>query len=241
MLPIFIHIPKAAGTTLRLMAEEQYGKDSIITVYGQDIWNCEQFLKGVSMARWQKCSMVRGHIQFGCHEWIPRNCRYFTIVRHPVDRVWSLYKYMKADRMHGYHKQAMSMTLPQLLESGISTEFDNGQVRQLCGTAGEFPQEPSTPPKIPYGGMVQDDAEKAVDNLQEWFDVVGTVRGFEKFVDDCNRWLGWAVLFYKRANVSRGQKASELSQTVRDAILEYNQLDLQLYEYAVKWNELRGV
>lgn len=228
-IPIYIHIPRTGGTSLRHYAESQYDKSQILTLYGDDIYRAKEVLEAISPESYAHYKLIRGHISYGCHTWISAHTEYFTFLRHPLDRVWSLYKYMQRDRGHPFHGLAMNLTLTEMIDEKISTEFDNGMVRQLCGFCGEFPQSPDVPASIPFGELEEHHFQVANHNLQK-FEVVGSTEAFRESMVEVAKWLDWNLssrTFW--ANKSKPGAARNLSRAAKMAIRECNLMDEELY------------
>ncbi|NEO03330.1 MAG: sulfotransferase family protein, partial [Moorea sp. SIO3I7] len=88
---IFLHIPKTAGTTLHYIINRQYKSEYIFEV------NCRESrneLIRMSEVQKSKIKVIRGHMEFGWHEFIAQPCTYITMLRDPVERVISFYFYI---------------------------------------------------------------------------------------------------------------------------------------------------
>jgi hypothetical protein len=88
---LFMHIPKAAGTTLRSIVDAQYGADAVLTYYNQRNRQLLDNLPYVLMDERRSYRALIGHFSFGVHEGLPRLARYVTFLRDPVTRAVSAY------------------------------------------------------------------------------------------------------------------------------------------------------
>src|SRR5678815_616084 len=84
---IFLHIPKTAGSTLDKIIDHQYKRTSIFT---RAYISMDEF-KILPEAHREKIRVLRGHMHFGVHEYLPQSSIYITILRNPIDRVISHY------------------------------------------------------------------------------------------------------------------------------------------------------
>lgn len=227
---VFIHIPKTAGTTLRQVAEAHYGKGKILSVYGDAIPRAEQFVQGQNL---NNIEMVRGHIAFGVHNVINEPCTYITILRHPLERLASLYLYIRKDHGHFAYENVSQMSFRQFVFSGVTAETDNGQVRQLCGIE-EFKQVPYAKHQTPFGFCGPNERELALDNLKSMFSVIGTQEMFDAFLVDMHETHGWTIP-KQTPRVNTTKSADLVAQlgpkTVKD-ILTLNVHDLALWDWA---------
>src|SRR5438045_9447770 len=91
---VFVHIPKAAGTTLQEIIVRYYkgGRGFRFTGETQQ-W--EDF-KNASKEQNGRYDVLQGHVHFGVHEYQPEPATYITMVRDPIDRVVSHYHFVKA-------------------------------------------------------------------------------------------------------------------------------------------------
>ena len=149
---VFIHIPKAAGTSLRAILFSQHEKDRIFTIYKNAAERVEEF-KVLPEERRHHFTLVAGHMPFGIHEYFPEST-YVTMLRRPVDRVVSHYYYALKNPDHYLHDQARKMSLKEYVSAGLSGELDNGQVRQLADRGDEH-----------YGNCGRDMLDLAKTNL----------------------------------------------------------------------------
>lgn len=226
---VFIHIPRTAGTSIRIYAERVLGEAAILPVYGDDITNAEAVIKSAPL---EKLQMVRGHMTTRCLEWIPEGWKRVTFVRNPIDRVASLYRYIRRDGRHPIHSDVMKMTLDDFVTSGISLEADNGMVRQLCGTEPELPQFAYNPDRYaehtPYEGMGRANLDKALQVLAT-FDVVGVQEHMLSSVNNLCNELGWPRQRIPKANSTKWE---HLQERTRGLIMSYNHLDFELWRSA---------
>lgn len=221
---IFVHIPKASGTTLRSILIRQYGRDRVH--YVQDV---EAFMTGLarqSEAEKATIRFVHGHIPFGLHQYLPGPSVYLTMLRSPVERIVSHYYYVRREPAHPLHARVVTqrMTLEDYVGTGLSVELNDDQVRLLSGLDAR---------SVPYGGVTTAMLESAKTNLERSFAGVGLTERFDESVLLFRSILGWGRVYYVPLNVTAGRvPASEISESARRIIERYNALDLQLYEHA---------
>jgi hypothetical protein len=122
---------------------------------------------------------------------------------------------------HYLHEKVVSenITLEQYVNSGISTELDNGQVRLISGSQAE----------ITY--LSRKDLDVAKDNLDKHFIAVGLMERFEESLILFKKLLGWKNIFYVKKNVTQDRPREGISKRVLEMIKKNNNLDMELYEY----------
>jgi hypothetical protein len=222
---LFLHLPKAGGTTLGefVYNECRAGSDAqsdgllsdgvLFLPYG--------FLKEQSLAVPQYARdllgrddlrAVVGHFWYGLHEHVRGPWTYITLLRHPVERVLSLYHFLKLEE---------TMSVADFAASPPFREADNDQTRRIAGIDPEI------------GGCTPAMLDIAKEHLRRDFAVAGVVERFDDTLALLRKRLGWnrGTVSYPR-NVNDSRPAAEsLPPAVVDAILAHNQLDLALWQF----------
>lgn len=224
-LPVFLHIPKTAGSAMRSVIEKNVPPPKRIEIYRVGA-------KTLAEALWEQrhkvesAEIVTGHIERRVHEFIGRPVRYFTILRDPVERVISLYKYIKVDfTKHPLHAKFNSgeLTFDQWIRQRPRMA-SNVQTKMVSGLATEY--EPSTPAMLPV-------AIRALHDMA----AVGVQERFNSSVDAICQSLGWEPVYVDRNRSSVENRAfieedGILEETLA-LIREINDLDIVLYADAI--------
>jgi hypothetical protein len=212
---IFLHLPKTGGSTLHRLMERQYPKGTIYTI-GLPIPERLEVFKALPESERARIRMLRGHMEFGLHEWLPRPAIYTTILREPLARTLSHFsRALSRGRTRG-------MDLVAFLDSGVRVDLDNGQTRWLSGNG-----------FVPYGQVTRDMLERAKAHLES-FAVVGLQDRFDETLVLMADALSWRRhLVARSANVTPGRRSlEELTAAERDALARRNELDQELFEFA---------
>jgi hypothetical protein len=169
---IFLHIPKAAGSTPYRQIQCNYGPTATLAIEGSDIGECWAGFDRLPAAQRRRIRFIRGHMPFGLHQVIPRPCIYVTCLRAPVDRIISRYYYTvrRPDNYLCDTIVSQKMDLKDSVCSGVSTELDNDQTRLLSGVGR----------KTPFGQCTTELLERAKRNIREHFAVVGLSERFDE-------------------------------------------------------------
>jgi hypothetical protein len=228
---IFIHLPKAGGTTLMgaVIARYRAGRGFRFTGLPS---RTEEF-KALPVEERAKFDVVHGHVHFGIHRWLPDPATYATMLRDPVERIISHYYFVKSSPEHYLHEALMTggWTLEQYAAEGLNWETDNDQVRWL--TQAEHQE-------VPLGQVSRALLEEAKWNLENAFSVVGLVERFEESLECFRRAFGWPDLACERVkNVNVERPRAPLPQRTLDAIRRANRFDVELYEFAAELFERR--
>lgn len=218
-LDIFLHIPKTAGTTLHNIIWREYPEGTVYTL-DYATHTVESF-KRLDPAGQAKIRLLTGHLEYGVHNDLNRPTRYFTIMRDPIELVLSFYYFIRSRPDHPHHHLANRLTLPDYIASQRNPDLHNMQTRRIAGTFSDNGDFASAT-----------DLETAKRNIAQEFLLVGLTEQFDQTLILLRRLLGWQNLYYARMNVTtRRPTRAQLSPAILSAIIEANQLDLQLYEH----------
>jgi hypothetical protein len=222
---LFLHLPKAGGTTLGefVYNECRAGGDAqsdgllsdgvLFLPYGflkEESLEVPQYARDL-LSR-DDLRAVIGHFWYGLHEHLGRPWTYITLLRHPVERVLSLYHFLKLEG---------TMSLADFAAAPPFREADNDQTRRIAGIDPEL------------GACTPAMLDLAKEHLRRDFAVAGVVERFDDTLELLRKRLGWnrGTLSYPR-NVNESRPAAEsLPRETVEAILARNQLDLALWQF----------
>ena len=226
---LYLHIPKAGGTTLNdciynqccadeyYMAEEGYLHAGIYYYPIGFFKESHPSMPGnIKRALCRKdLRAVIGHFSFGIHRYLTRAWAYVTLLRNPLDRILSLY----------YHLNMLgSMTIEEFVANPPWREIDNDQTRRISGFDPEI------------GRCTKSTLNQAKENLRQYFSVVGVTERFDETLILLKRTFGWSkeLLYYPKNVNPHRSTISSLPQNTLEAIMERNKFDIELYEFAKK-------
>ncbi len=231
---VYVHIPKAAGTTLKnLLAKVYRGRP--VLFFTPRTGELDRF-RGLPAEQRRRVAVVAGHEPFGYQD-VFRGCRVtpavVTVLREPVARVVSLFRYIHRDAEHPRHGEFVrdSVTIGDVYERLRLPAFDNHMTRFLAGR-GAFSK--------PFGGLDERDLRTAEQNLSAGCRVFGLQERFEDSLAWFGRELGWPPVGTPDLNrAPRRSTARDVDEADRRLIERHNALDAALYAFAVKLFEER--
>jgi hypothetical protein len=237
---IFLHIPKAAGSAIKRIFESQYEDSECIYIEGhRPKESLENYLNSGII---KTPKLLFGHFDYGVLNNINVDAKYITMIRNPIDRVISHYYYAKNHSAHYLHKEIVDnkLSLKEYVESGLTTELNNGPVRMLIGAGGYHKNDYSNI-NIPYGKSESWMLEQAVKNIKDYFLFVGIQEEFEKSVFLIKKVLGWKNhIIFRTENKTKDRPAiNQVDDETLELIKKYNNLDIKLYQFIKK--ELKKV
>jgi hypothetical protein len=231
---LFLHIPKAGGTTLHSIIERQFPPEMTFSIAGMTPSQSIKEFISLPPARREKIRLLKGHMPYGLHQYLSVPSTYITMLRDPVDRIVSHYYFVRRSPGVNLYDEVTSknMSLADFVKRRASIRANNDQTRLISGVeevnakvlrGREANEEPGS----------TDILEIAKKNLRDHFTVVGLSERFDESLLLLRRLLGWRNIYYVKQNVTRGRPAKQ--QVPKEAIRlieEYNELDMSLYEYA---------
>ncbi len=224
---LFLHIPKTAGTTLQAIISRQYPAASIYTI-GTDINRAIIRFRELPDSERRRFRVVQGHMSFGLHAFMEPPAVYVTLLREPVSRTFSDYRFVSTNTLHPLYATVKSMSLAEYLQSGLTGQLSNGQTRLLSGDS-----EASNIGIPTLRELGRADLRAATENLERHFAVVGLQERFDETLLLMQRRLGWQSPVYVRRNVTPQRGTPSAPPPPQRRMIEaQNQLDIELYRYA---------
>jgi len=229
---IFIHIPKAAGTTFYQVLNHQYKAQHIQYIKeGMSKQRSIDAFRKLPEEKKTRLRCIRGHMPFGLHQWLPKPATYITILRNPVNRVLSQYYYIRRTPVHPLHSELIekNVSLEAYVRMMSDINTTNLQTRWLAG----YVDFDSVMP--PYEDLPADALDLAKENIENFFSVCGLTERFDESLLLMRRIHGWKNVYYIRRNVGKRRSSKEQPSTATLRLIEkHEEKDLELCEYASK-------
>ena len=190
-MDVFLHLPKASGTTIRTIISREYGIGATL-YYEPESENFEHRAAPVAYLRERLAEtdvrLITGHLRYGIHELLRQPCRYFSMARDPIERALSDYFYAFTYFRHRYRDQIVSgrMSFADFLAAGTVS--------------------PATATCYFLGGLfdgLHGATEAALFHVRHGIVTVGTSERFDESMLLIARDLGWRPPLYLRRNVTQ--------------------------------------
>lgn len=214
---IFLHIPKAAGTTLNRILEWQYSPLEIFTMDPYRIRATPERFKRLPEGRRRRLRLVRGHMFYGIHEFLPQGATYITMLRDPVARMLSSYYFVLRRPLNPLHRKVTRERLGIEDCLRLFPQRHNLQCRLIAG--------------VKDTGIAGERLlDMAKEHLIKSFSVVGISERFEESLMLMAKTFDWEIPFYRNCKVSKTRP--QIGPGTVEMIRDHNRLDVELYEFA---------
>ena len=241
-LYILLHIYKTAGQTLEANIRLNLDRTRAIPMYvgpmGLDIhkaigspanpgWITDRVTAYARERVSEQANVVYGHMAFyGLHKCLGHSVqpRYGVFLRQPVERIISLYYYLRNKSVNHWHEELTQAgwDLSEWLEHSQALWQHNGQVRQLLIGSDES--------VLHQRDLTTAHLEAAKRHLQNFWHIGLT----ERFEADAQYLYGVLKFrkFHAEKQVNVTPQKPSVSDELRQHISRYCALDLELYAYA---------
>ena len=248
---MFIHIPKTGGVSFEALLRDIFGESSICPLYLEE----EFITSSVSLSDFQ---VYQGHISYFIAEVLPKPLEIITILRDPVVRALSAYEHIKRDVMHPSHKILVEQT-KNLADFSkhplLRYQISNVQTKTLgrsisCDSLRELSQINDT-----YAATAADfmrfyraiDAHNIeLENAKQRLRGINFFGITERFEESWTRFLSmygfpdFPVYRLNQTSTDIVDKRGKYTDEEIAAVRRINQLDIELYDYAVNLFNVRA-
>lgn len=214
MLYVFYHIPKCGGTTIKMYYLKYFSNEKCLKVWNTETANCNRDnFDQIEKINDFKC--VIGHLDFNSslknkefnHLFLSGNIMSHSVVREPIDRIISLYNYIRNEEKHPSHQEILSVEPWPFLKKQPA----NFQSKWL--------------------GI---DYFKTIDNLKKNINVISLEQSNEYFKCFFEREFNFSIPLMKKINVTQKNKKdlfdkSLLEKWQKKELKEKHFLDYDLY------------
>jgi hypothetical protein len=222
---LFLHVPKTAGVSVSTYLKGNYAPGRVLEVSPPDYLGSEAAIRRLDPSRKREIGLVLGHFSYGLHQTFEQECRYFSILRDPFERLVSLYRYTRSTPEHPRHPYARSMSLVEYVCSGIHPELENCQTKMLSG-------RPESNFIAGTSPCTAEDLRRAKAHIDDDFVSCGIYEELGGTMSALASCMGWARPKLEHRNRTTKEAGFVLNASDRIAIRELCRFDIDLYEYA---------
>lgn len=218
---LFNHFPKAGGTSFFAVLKQNIAEAAISPQL------MEQEVRLARPERFEHFRLIRGHFSVLTQMGFDRGRYSMTLVREPVSTILSTYNFWRGrSEEDAVSAQAKRIDFPQFVRrfADSPTIIRNPYTHHFAGVSRDYPGEPADQELL---------LQYARHNLAH-FNFVGICERFEESIRLLCRELGWqapAAMPHENRSLGQQERAAIDAATMQ-LLLERNQLDLQLYDYA---------
>jgi hypothetical protein len=225
--PIFIHIPKTGGSTMRQIILNNVDPRRTLTV-GSDHEKTMREFAALSQHERDHYVAALGHLRYGVHRFFSNGTpRYFTMMRHPVERTLSNYSYALEKPRQPHHTQIGQMTFLEFV-----SDQRLGQ-KQAMWLMGYIPSENAT--LEVYGRelpLPPDHFDILKKRISEEFVLAGVLERYDASLLLLQDIFNWKHVYYERANTTKKRlRYKDLNAEEKRAMDALTGPDFELYDW----------
>jgi len=206
---IFLHIMKTGGESIRKLIQDNVPKSDFL-IKNEALLNTADLNTSVNIKYYM------GHSTYGIHEKLKfKNFKYITMMRNPVERVISNYYYIKSNPTHVSYNIVNSYSLKDVLSR--RGELRNEQYKKMV-----------------YQYTNKTSLKNYIETIEKNFLFIGLFEEFDESVTYIAKILGVKDYVIPHKNKNSHITKREIDEDTINAIINYNQHDIQLYNLIKK-------
>jgi hypothetical protein len=225
--PIFVHIPKTGGSTMRQIILNNVDPKRTLTVGSEHEKVMREFAAKSQQERDQYVAAL-GHFRYGVHRFFSSGAaRYFTFLRHPIERTLSAYSYALERPRQPHHIE---------ISRGTFIDFASdprlGQ-KQSMWLMGYVPSDMAT--LEVYGRelpLPENTVEILEKRLTEEFVLAGVLEHYDASLLLLQDIFNWKSVYYERANTTQKRlRYKDLNAEEKRVLDALTGPDFEIYDW----------
>ena len=217
---MFIHVPKAAGTTFIRLLESYYPERVRYKIPSKESY--DKAIRGMNQKKVKDLKLLQGHMRYDAKCLLAQDFQAITFLRDPYSRAQSFYKYILSHNYHPQHEALtrQSLSFEEYLRSGLYEP--NSQCLHLAGDHGAIEADESV-------------FKRALRRIKDGDIFAGTVEQFDDCLFLMYRCFQWPFLpLYTRENRSKAEFHLEHTEDSLRCVADLDHYDLRLHREASK-------
>lgn len=230
---VFTHIPKTGGGSLTQIFRDNFPAEQIMDISAlrvRERSDAKAVLSQEINRVAKSIQVIYGHVNFSYNvqQYLRRDCANMTLLREPVERVISLFYFVRQLKNGNKIAEEINQKGISLDDFAVYETFqplDNIQVRYLANSRG-----PDSNLTIADRHLL----EEAKENLLKRFDIFGVTEHFDVFAERLCRRFNLTYNPSVRLNDSGKPGLEMIAADTVNKIRERNSYDLELWQFAKK-------
>ncbi|MEO1190827.1 MAG: sulfotransferase family 2 domain-containing protein [Pseudomonadota bacterium] len=113
---LFSHVPKAGGSSIHVLFRHLMGANHVYRMRSRHL-DSRPTLEHLTDLEKQSYLVFHGHFAYGVHAIFSEPCAYLSVVRDPIDRIVSLYRFTRESGREDRRERAMQMGFAEFFET----------------------------------------------------------------------------------------------------------------------------
>jgi hypothetical protein len=240
-----LHIPKTGGMTLGNMVRHAFANNEAFETPNQVEFT------GLGLPRYERCvehlvslpahelnciRYVWGHAPFGLHRIFQRPAKYFTVIRHPVDRLISWFFYL-AELNEPYLEDGRPLSLEKYVQRGLDINMNNYQVRVVSGCQELDTGPPGIGEQAVAAPVERHHLEEAKRNIESHFLAAAPFDHMTDLALLLRLVYHWPMHRFYAEHLNRTKRRPAIKDVpprLIKLIEDHNLYDMELYEWVAK-------
>jgi len=230
----FMHVPKCAGTTMQVYLQSNFLRRKIFTTQLLDGGKSVERFRNLPERDRYRYDLVKGHHAHHVLDCVHPDFLKLAILRDPVERILSIFYYIKQSKDHPLHAQI----------GGAEASLDDYLNSDLARNSGLV--YVSVFSRLDRQGVradLQGALDLALESALEQYDIVGLVEDFDAFVQSvyeaANLKRPYRSVKHNVGQLKESSRGREVSEETIARVRELCKFDMAIYDAVKRHNQLR--